>query len=84
LVNADKIKKKLPGLLMDTFVSDSDPDYERKRREIRRLQKQPEKFSGLFHNVLQSLDELDRAAEQAGFQHIYFDSHGELKRKPHK
>lgn len=82
MVNGVKIKRKLPSLLIEDSTGGFDPLYQHKRNKITTLQrKEPQKFSTLFNNVLVAIDELDKAAEQAGFMHIGLDEKGNIIRK---
>ena len=81
MVNDNKVKRKLPSLLIDDAAYGDNPEYQRKTRNINRLQrKQPTLFGTLFNNISIAIDELDKAAEQSGFQQVYIED-GKLKKK---
>lgn len=82
MVSDLKLKRKLPGLLIDVNTGGNDAAYQRKRNQLSRLQRrEPAAYNSLLFNLKSTLDELDRAAEQVGFQHIDFDTKGNLIRK---
>jgi hypothetical protein len=82
MVNPDKIKKKLPGLLINDATGGFDTDYQHKRNKLAELQrKKPLIYNGFLNSFTRMLDELDREAEQAGFLHVDFDRQGNLVRK---
>ncbi len=82
-VDERKVKSKLPSLLLDRPVMAIDSEYMKKRRSLCSLQKKkPDLFYGLMNNIFKALDELDKEAEQVGFQHVDFDSRSNLVRKP--
>lgn len=79
MVNPNKVKKKLPGLLINDVTGGFDSKYQKKRKQIGYLQREPSKFEGLFNNVMKALDALDREAEKAGFGHYYIDDKGHIR-----
>jgi len=82
MVNSDKVKKKLAGLLLDEPVSRPDSNYQRKMRRVRNLErKKPSVFDSLFQNLLSTLDALDREAEKSGSMHVYFDENQNLRKR---
>jgi hypothetical protein len=85
MVNELKLKRKLPSLLIDGATGGSDPLYQHKREQLSQLQRrQPLAYNGFVTNFKIMLDQLDQAAEQAGFQHIGFDTKGNIIRKERK
>ena len=51
----------------------NNPEYQHKKRQYDKLQrKQPTVFHELMQNISIAIDELDRAAEEAGFQQVDF------------
>ena len=73
MVNDKKLKRKIPSLLIDTPAYGDNPEYQHKTRAVERLQrKQPTVFHELMQNISIAIDELDRAAEEAGFQQVDF------------
>lgn len=84
MVNSNKIERKLPGLLIDVSVQSIDNDYQKKRYKVGKLkQRQPTLYNNFLTNFYMMLDELDKAAEDAGFQHVTFE-HGRLVTKTKK
>jgi len=64
LVSRKKVKEKVPALLVDGSVSDSMNEYMGKRywwEQLRR--KQPSKYSGFENNLVNLLEEIDKAFE---------------------
>ncbi len=85
MVNAEKVKRKLPGILINDNTGGGDSEYQHKRGKLSELQrKHPERFQNMFSGIMRALDELDREAEQAGFLHVDFDEDGNLIRKTKK
>jgi hypothetical protein len=81
MVNSNKIKRRLPGLLIDDLVGSTDAEYQQKRYKVNQLQrKQPTVFHTLLNNISVAIDELDRAAEEAGFQQVVWED-GQIKKK---
>jgi hypothetical protein len=84
MVNPNKVKKKLPSLLLDVSVQPVDSDYMRKRSNMSKFERRnPTLFNSLFNSLTATLDQMDRAAEMSGFQHIGLDEKGNviIKRK---
>jgi hypothetical protein len=79
MVNIHKIKKHLPGLLIDESTTGSNIEYQKKRYALNQLErKQPELSHTLLGKIKIAFDELDRAAEQDGFRHIGVDNKGNV------
>jgi hypothetical protein len=77
MVNANKIERKLPSLLMEHNVQRIDNDYKKKQYAITKLKReQPTIFNNFMINFTLMLDQLDRAAESVGQQHIGLDARG--------
>lgn len=70
MVNEDKIKKHLPGLLIDGATTGNDRLYQKTRRQIAQAQADPI-FTNKFDRLCFALTEID----------IYFDGKGELTTK---
>jgi hypothetical protein len=82
MVSDAKLKRRLPGLLIEGKTSGSDPRYQRKYNQLKRLERhEPIVYNGLLVNLKIALAGLDRAAEQSGFQHIGLDERGNIVRK---
>ena len=80
MVNASKIEKKLPGLLLDNYAKRTDStEYMRSRARISHLKrKQPNVYSQLLEGIVLAIDRLDEAAEKDGFSHIGLDTKGNI------
>jgi|WetSurMetagenome_2_1015567.scaffolds.fasta_scaffold23460_2 hypothetical protein len=82
MVSTDKIEKHLAGLLVDGSTNGSDPEFQRKRRKLEQLKRgQPIVYHPLIVDLKIVLQNLDRAAEADGFQHIGLDEKGNIIRK---
>jgi len=77
MVNASKIERKLPSLLMENSVQRIDNGYKNKQYQLRKLKRnQPAIFNNFMNNFTLMLNELDKAAEGVGQQHIGLDAKG--------
>jgi hypothetical protein len=85
MVSIHKIKKHLPGLLIDESTTGSNSIYQKKRYALNQLERRrPELSNTLIGKIKIAFDELDRAAEQDGFRHIGVDDKGNIVWKTKK
>jgi hypothetical protein len=69
MVNADRVKRKLPGLLVDDCSNRYKKSWNKFMRTRSRLSKfkkhNPEKFNALTNKIIADLDELEKAVSRS-------------------